>query len=50
MNLMEIVLSVLFLMTQQQKFGRAARSPAIVEISMVAFSNVGPSLGLVEMD
>ena len=50
MNLMEIDMSVRFLMTQQQKVLLAARSPAIVLISMVAFSNFWPSLGLVEMD
>ena len=49
---MEIVhwQSVGFLMMQHsgsEKFGRlrAARSPAIVQISVVAFSNVWPSWG-----
>ena len=47
MNPMEIVLSVVFRIMQQQKF---RQGPAIVRISVVAFSNVGPSWGLVEMD
>ena len=49
---MEIVLSVGFLMSSSKKCGRAARSLAIVRISMarVAFSKVGPSCVLVEVD
>ena len=42
-NLMEIVLSVRFL--RSEKLGRAARIQAIVEISVVAFSNVRLSWG-----
>ena len=47
---MEIVLSVRFLMSSSKNLGRAARSLAIVQISVVAFSKVGPSWVLVEMD